>query len=270
MMSFICKFISSMMRDCKKEICLVLLGMVLCLCLLINFAQNLFSFKSGYYALSDEDSVKFNHNIICFAFSDVSRLDEIARKVSEMPDVYGVYLYGSVRAGGIQCGTRLPLMEENRLLTGEIPEELSEGEIITSYAFSSGIKRDVQSNPDEEFTVKEDEGNDFSREYIGSGETVCLDGKNFVNIAEISDPDGHIVTVNDFMELYRESGQSEVTLMYIYDDGFTQEQKQAVEDVITAVRSRTGCGLGQPRRGLNFPLLLNLQGMFCLGWSLLR
>lgn len=74
------------------------------------------------------------------------------------------------------------------------------------------------------------------REFVAKGEKVFVGGKDFINVAEVSGSEGHIVTVEDFIKLYKEKGQGGICLSYIYEKGFSGQQKEEIEKVITAIR----------------------------------
>lgn len=240
MIGFTFKFIISMFHSCFKEICLVLLGMVLCLSLLINYGDSLFTIENEYDNVSDDEAVMYAQNCIYFTFSDVERMDEIVRQVKALPGVYGVYMEGNVGVD-IRCGTRLPLLKRKELLTGSIPKELSEGQIITSHDLlmddDSDIDDIIENSPDGELVILEGDMKETTgREFVAKGEKVFVGGKDFINVAEVSGSEGHIVTVEDFIKLYKEKGQGGICLSYIYEKGFSGQQKEEIEKVITAIR----------------------------------
>lgn len=262
MFEFTGKFIVSMIRDCRKELCLLLISMVLCLCLLLNNGNSAFLFgEVSSEMITDREVLKYSDNRIFFTFPDADRLEEIVEQVSAMPDIYGVYLEGTVGKGiQIQCGTRLPLIDENRLITGKIPSELSDGEVITSYNLlqNHGF---ADENPSEEITAIEEEETEpvFRREYIAKGEKVRIGNRDFENVAEIGNLDGHIVTAGDFFDSYRESGNGEIILSYVYEDGFTGKQKQEVEEVVAAISKPVRIWEGVAGQRLGFSVFIDMM-----------
>lgn len=253
MMEFICKFIISMVWDCKKEVCFLLAGMILCLCLLLYNGNQAFS-----DGITDKETLQYTDNRVLFAFSDAERLEEIVGRVAAVPGVYGVYLYGN--AGGhvkIQCGTRMPMIAKNCLITGKIPKRLSRGEVIASYSMAGD---DIPAGENGEgVAVIEEEEPVFQREFIAQGEKLWLGGREFENVAQISDSGGNIVTVEDFFDIYRESGSGEIILCYIYKDGFTKKQQKEVRDIVVAEREPERIWQGVAGQWIGFSFFMEIM-----------
>lgn len=260
MPEFLCKFILSMIRDCKKELCFLLAGMVLCLCLLLYNGNQIFSDR-----ITDKEVLQYNDNRIFFAFSDADRLGQIVEQVAAMPAVYGVYLYGETDGHvKIQCGTRIPMIADNCLITGKIPKHLSEGEVITSYSLL-GDDMPAAGSLDEGVAKIEEEDPVFQKEFIAQGERVWIGGREFKNVAEISDSDGNIVAADDFFAICKESGNSEIILCYVYENGFTQKQQKKIEDIVAAVKQPERIWQGIAGQGIDFSFFMEIMKYHFLG-----
>lgn len=242
MFYFTFKFIRSMIQENFKELCLVLLGITICLCLLVNYGDSLLTIENDYMDTTDEEAVTDCINRVVFIFCDEEGLDEIIKQLMEQPGIHTVEAEGYVEGGSIRCGSRMPLMKKRECLTGSIPEELSDGQIITSHDLLAGGGHDLQTM----------EGHDLqtTREFIAQGEKIRIAGRDFVNVAEIAGSQGHVVTIQDFIELYKESGSGGITLSYVYENGFTEEQKQEAETLIRVIQKPEKCY--EPDHSLEF------------------
>ena len=62
MFRFSIKFIKSMLWEWKKEICFVMIGIVLCVCVIINFADSFYSFTTMYWGAETKEDLSYNEN----------------------------------------------------------------------------------------------------------------------------------------------------------------------------------------------------------------
>lgn len=240
MLQFTLKFIGSMIRDNFRELCLVLVGITLCLCLLINSGDSMLTIENVYSDTTDEEAVTDFLNRVFFVFSDADGLEKITKRLMEQTGVRTVYADGYAGTQ-IRCGSRMPLIRKQGILTGSIPNILSQGQIITSHDLLTGSVERWDTAPESEsgeLGVGEDEGLEKpeTKEFIAQGDKIRIAGKDFVNVAEIAGSEGHIVTIEDFIELYKESGSGGITFSYVYEKGFTEEQKQEIEALIRTVK----------------------------------
>ena len=229
-----------MINDNLKELCLVLAGITLCLCLLINFGDSIFTIENVYSGITDEEAVTDFKNRVFFTFSDANELETVIKQLMEQAGIHAAYAEGYA-GERIRCGSRIPLIRKHELLTGSIPDNLSQGQIITSHDLLTGGTEGwdlFTENDSGEPAAIADENLEEpeTREFIAQGEKIQIAEKNFVNVAEIAGSEGHIVTIEDFVNLYRVSGSGGITLSYVYEKGFTEEQKQETETLIQSIR----------------------------------
>lgn len=263
MLYFSYKLIKSLLSDCKKELFFVFTGMVICLCLLINFADRFFSFDNGYGTVTDKEAMEYLNNRIYFTFSNIDKVDDIVEQLKQISGIDAVYLQGNV-GQAIQCGTKLPLIKENELVTGSIPKQLSNGQIITSYTL---LFDRMPTNEAGEIitTTEEDTESLIGKEYLGVGEKFQIGSNTYTNVAEMNDPEGHIVTLDDFIHLYKECGQGGIDLFYVYKDGFTEAQKKDVESLVTSIKKPETIQPGIGHEEIDFSFFLETIRDLILG-----
>jgi len=198
--------------------------------------------------VSENEAIEYNDNIVCFSFSDADKLDKIINKLEKVSGISGVYLGGSVEGQAVQCGTKMPLINEDTLVVGRIPEQLSNGQIITSY---TSLFDNMAATA-------------LGKEYMAVGEKIKIGNIEFSNVAEINDPEGHIVSVDDFLALYREYGNDELIMTYVYNNGFTEEQMKKVEVMVTDIKKakRVWQGIGKDGIELSFFLEMVKEHVF--------
>ncbi len=92
MIYFLCKLSLKMITDWKKEILLVMMGIIISSCAVIKFTDNLTNFTRYYYDVKGTEEERiFHENRVHFAFKDSDKLDEILDKLIKQQGIKILY-----------------------------------------------------------------------------------------------------------------------------------------------------------------------------------
>jgi len=225
MLAFSIKFMKSMFTEWWKELIFVVIGLSLCICIILNVAESFFGYSSpdwGESSVSQRDDFEYYNNRINFEFSDTTKIKEVIEEVQKIEGVNEVYLKCTNKEGfEILAGTHMPRITEDGMMTGYMPDKLKDGEVVVSYSALSFIA----SN-----------GIETGKEFVAVGESFRLGNVELGCAAETSLLEYFIVSVNDFKKVYEDSGIGDVTMYYIYEEGFTEQQKKEVKEVVEKVK----------------------------------
>lgn len=225
---FIKNYIFSGIQENKKEITLILCGMVISLCLIFHIGASFFSFSNTYLNTNSTDASEYQFNRIYFSFDNSDKINKIVSTLTDNKYVKGVYLEAALDNGEmIQSGTCMPYIVEDEVMLGHIPKTLKDGEIIISYTILSNAgSRNMLRN-----------GQEYSSSgYAAVGDELTYGVKTYQVIAEMNDPDGNIVTIHDFYEIYDSSGDGAITLSYVFKDGMTDNEKNILSSKIKNIK----------------------------------
>ena len=93
MIYFLCKLSLKMITDWKKEILLVMMGIIISSCAVIKFTDNLTNFTRYYYDVKGTEEERiFHENRVHFAFQDSDKLDEILDKLIKQQGIKNIIL----------------------------------------------------------------------------------------------------------------------------------------------------------------------------------
>ena len=225
MFRFSIKFIKSMLWEWKKEICFVMIGIVLCVCVIINFADSFYSFTTMYWGAETKEDLSYNENRANYMFSGSDKLEEVVEEISKIEGVEEIYMTAETKDNiKILSGTHMPRITKNGVMTGRWPEQLNEGEFIASLGELSNLRH---SNPD----------NEALSDYMAAGETLTISGKELTCVAETGDIAEFILCQKDFLEICKLDKVDTIKMYYIYEDGFTEEKKQQVTECISKIKT---------------------------------
>lgn len=212
MLKFTFKFMKSMFQENKKEVLFVLLGMVLCVFVVLNFTDS--ALGTDY----SEEELAYENNRVTFTFSDIQNLEPVMNAIAEEDGVQNVLVDAAcmieMNEFIIQSGVKLPRIDEDAVFNGEIPKKLAAGEALIS-------TRDAQG----------------PGSFIAVGDTCALGDYDFTNVAQIGYSDiSVIIGMEDFIKLCNEYGHELLEVTYIYEDGFTGEQKKKLETLVADMK----------------------------------
>jgi hypothetical protein len=216
------------MKENKKEITLILCGMVISLCLIFHIGASFFSFTNTYLNTDSTDASEYQFNRIYFSFADSDKINKIVSTLTDNKYVKGVYLEAALDDGEmIQTGTDMPYVVEDEVMLGHIPKTLKDGEIIVSYTILSNTgSRNILRN-----------GQEYSSSgYAAVGDELIYGDKTYQVIAEMNDSNGNIVTIHDFYEIYHSLGDGAITLSYVFKDEMTDKEKNSLSYKINNIK----------------------------------
>ena len=97
MFVFLCRLSLKMIAEWKKEILLVMLGIVISSCAVIKFTDNLTNFRRYYDdAKGTREERIFYENRVHYRFSDARQLPEIVEKLQGQEGIRSVVLRGEL------------------------------------------------------------------------------------------------------------------------------------------------------------------------------
>ena len=253
MFIFSIKFIKSMLWEWKKEISFVVIGIVLCVCVIINFADSFYSFTTMYWGAETKEDLNYNENRMNYTFSGADKLREVVDDVRQIDGVEEVYLRGETEEGiDILTGTCMPRITENGVMTGIWPEKLDDGEFVASLKVLSDLR---YASPD----------NESLSDYMASGEKISISGKELVCVAETGDIDEFILSQNDFIEICNIDNIDRIDMYYIYEDGFTEIKKQEVTEKIKEIKTPVSIEQQETMKGYKFSEFMEQTQSLILG-----
>lgn len=239
MLEFTFQFMKAMIVEWKKELSLVLVGMILCICVILNFTDSVFDVGYLYGWDSSSEAINYNENRVNFIFSDAEGIEEIVDAVYKVDGVSDVFLKATANDNTeILSGTKVPYISSDGIVTGHVPESLAEGEVIVSL---QSLQTQQRESIDE---------NSMNSEYVAVGENVTIDEKEFTCTAEINELAEFVLNQNDFLELYRQGKLDRLTMYYIYENGFTK--KEEVKNLVDRIKAPEAVEEEESRRGIEW------------------
>lgn len=217
MLHLMMRFIRSMIPHSYREMLLVLFGMVCSLFLLMSYVQTIFGFQNNYIGVSDKEAVEYVKNIQYVQYKDSDGMEEIIRFLEEKDGIFGIEMNGMIDGEAMQCGVTLPYIEKGYFLLGTLPSRLEDGEIIISY--SNRITRD-----DEESSI------------MNAGSAYFIGDQGYTIVAEVQSPEGHILSVNDFLQLYKKQGSGPIDFYYRYHDGLSKKEIRDIQRQMDGIK----------------------------------
>ena len=142
---FLARFSWKMIKEWKKEILLVLLGIVICSCVVIKFTDGLTNFRKYYYdSKGTKEERIFYENRVHFSFDDTDQLEQVVEKLQNQDGIRMVVLKGNLelstgKSFAVASYSSLPVFSVNDRAIGTVPEHLKDGTIVLSFAVLDGL-----------------------------------------------------------------------------------------------------------------------------------
>lgn len=272
MFRFLCRLSLKMIADWKKEILLVMLGIVISSCAVIKFTDSLSNFKRYYDDVKGTREERiFHENRVHFRFPDSRQLPEIVEKLKGQEGIRNVILKGDLEIVSgcdfpVAFYSSIPILTEHDNSIGRTPEHVQDGTIVLSYRALCGLEG-RGPEPEEGIVVTYDETTEESpytifyscdQKFPMAGQSYQIVGENF-NFEE------NLLSLNDLMELDQMGKLSGLELIYIYDDDFGDSQMEQAKELIRSVRSWEDTYREQPENTLTVSDYLDMLSDLIIG-----
>ena len=140
MFRFLCKLSLKMIMDWKKEMILVMVGIVISSCAVIKFTDNISHFERYYWDVKGiKEEQIFYENRVHFSFNDSDKLTEIVEQLKNQEGIINVILKGTFeilpyKNFPVAAYSAIPVFSEHDNSIGEVPENVKDGTIVLSFA----------------------------------------------------------------------------------------------------------------------------------------
>ncbi len=243
MFRFLCRLSFKMIMDWKKEMILVMVGIVICSCAVIKFTDNLSSFERNYWDVkgTKEEQV-FYENRVHFSYKDSDKVVEVVEQLKNQEGINNVVLKGNMEIVpgarfSVASYSAVPVLSVHDLSIGKMPEKVADGTIVLSYQALVNLER-MSSNiggEDVELLDGEIEKSKF-KVFYSCDQQFSIGKKSYDVVAENFDFWENLLSLNDFIELDKTEKLSDLELVYIYDEDFSDRQKMQAANLVQSIK----------------------------------
>lgn len=273
MFQFLCKLSLKMIADWKKEMLLIMAGMVICSCAVIKFTDNLTNFEHYYYdAKGTKEEQVFYENRVHFTFLDAENLPQAVEHLKNQEGIRNVILKGNCEIVSghdfkVASYSSVPILTEHDNSIGKMPEQVEDGTIVLSFQALDSLEGSMPDIVEDEVVeiLDEDPRQTAYTVFYSCGQKFPMAGRSYQIVAENFFFSENLLSLNDFMELDKAGKLSKVELIYIYDDSFSDSQMAEAEEQIRAVREWEDTYKEQPQNTLEVSDYLDLMGKSVIG-----
>lgn len=243
MFRFLCRLSIKMITDWKKEMLLVILGIIISSCAVIKFTHNITNFKHYYYgAKGIRDEKIFYENRVHFSFKNSEKLDDAIELLKKQDGICNVVLTGNAKINSthnfpVASYSSIPILTKYDNSIGTTPDQIEDGTIVLSFLALFNLEG-AGPDPTEGIAETYEEGIQKSgyQVFYSCDQKFPMAGKTYQIVAENFNFKENLLSLHDFLELDQEGKLSEIELIYIYDDDFNDYQMAQAEELIRSVK----------------------------------
>lgn len=274
MIYFLCKLSLKMITDWKKEILLVMMGIIISSCAVIKFTDNLTNFTRYYYDVKGTEEERiFHENRVHFTFQDSDKLDEILDKLIKQQGVKNIILKGNFQITSgydfpVAFYYSTPILTEYDNSIGTTPDQVKDGTIVLSYgalADLGGAGNNTGNVGEINETYNENGENKIYKSFYTRNEKFPMGSKSYQVTAENFIFQENLISLNDFMALDTTGKVDDLELIYIYDNNFTRDQMIHAENVIRTIKPWNDSYKEQPKNTLEISDYIDLMSDLIIG-----
>jgi len=232
-----------MIMDWKKEMALVMVGIIICSCAVIKFTDNMSGFKRNYWDVkgTKEEQV-FYENRVHFSYKDSEKLTEVVEQLKNQKGINNVVLKGNMeivpgRKFPVASYSAVPVLSVHDNSIGKMPEKVAEGTIVLSYQALDNLLSAYSNIGDEVVETYDGEKKESKyKVFYSCDQQFPIGKKSFDVVAENFYFEENLLSQNDFMELDKTGKLSDLELIYIYDEDFSDSQKMQAANLVQSVK----------------------------------
>jgi len=235
-----------MIMEWKKEMILVMVGIIISSCAVIKFTDNISNFENYYWDVKGirEEQI-FYENRVHFSYSDSEKLVEVVEQLKNQEGIINVILKGNIeilqgKNFPVASYSAVPVLSKHDSSIGKMPENVKDGTIVLSYAALmnlEGMNTGLDDNPGEIVLTEGEVVEESKYKIFYSCDQRFPIGKKLYNVvAENFNFEENLLSQNDFMELNQTEKLSDLELIYIYDEGFSDSQKRQAEKLVQSIK----------------------------------
>lgn len=246
MFRFLCKLSFKMIMDWKKEMVLVMVGMVISSFAMIKFTDNISHFERYYWDVKGiKEEQIFYENRVHFSFNDSDKLTEVVEQLKNQEGIINVILKGTfeILPGEnfpVATYSTIPVLSKHDTSIGKVPENVKDGTIVLSFASLmnlEGMGTGLDDDPGEVIMTEGEIVEKSKYEIFYSCDQKFPMGKKLYDIvAENFNFDENLLSQNDFMELSQTEKFLDLELIYIHDEDFSDSQKTQAADLVQSIK----------------------------------
>lgn len=246
MFCFLCKLSFKMIMDWKKEMALVMVGIVISSCAVIKFTDNISNFERYYRDVKGiKEEQIFYENRVHFSFNDSDKLTEVVEQLKNQEGIINVILKGTFeilpgKNFPVAAYSAIPVLSKHDNSIGEVPENVKDGTIVLSFSSLMNLEGMGTGLEDEPGEVVETEGeiveNSKYEIFYSCDQKFPIGKKLYDIVAENFNFEENLLSQNDFMELSKTEKFSDLELIYIYDEDFSDSQKTQAADLVQSIK----------------------------------
>lgn len=226
--------------DWKKEMLLIITGIIISSCAVIKFTDNITNFKHYYDDVKGTREERiFHENRVHFSFMDSENLDKIVAQLKNKEGIQNVILKGNVEIVSghdftVASYSSIPILTEYDNSIGTTPEQVEDGTIVLSYGTLCSLEGGTASAPEEGVVMTYGESPEKTTYsvFYSCDQMFPMAGKSYQIVAENFNFEENLLSLHDFLELDKEGKLSGIELVYIYEDGFSDDQMAQAEKLI--------------------------------------
>ncbi len=270
---FLYRLSLKMIMDWKREILLVMLGIIISSCAVIKFTDNITNFQHYYYdTKGTREERVFYENRVHFSFTNSEKLDQVIKKLKEQKGICNVILKGNVEIipghdFAVASYSSIPMLTEHDNSIGTTPAQVEDGTIVLSYGTLCSLEGSRTPDPGDGIIVTygEEPPKSSYTVFYSCNELFPMAGSSYRIVAENFNFEENLLSQNDFMELDRAGRLSDVELIYIYNDDFSSTQMAQAEELIRSVKPYESTYREQPDNTLSVSDYLDFMSNLILG-----
>ena len=273
MFHFFCRLSLKMIIDWKREMLLIISGIIISSCAVIKFTDNITNFKHYYDDVKGTREERiFHENRIHFSFKDSDNLDEIVAQLKNKEGIQNVILKGSVEIipghdFAVASYSSIPILTEYDNSIGTTPEQVKDGTIVLSYGSLCSLEGRAAPDPEDGVVITYGEIAEKTpyTVFYSCDQTFPMAGKSYQIVAENFHFDENLLSLHDFLELDQKGKLSGIELVYIYDDGFSDRQMAQAEELIRSSKPWETTYKEHPDNTLSVSDYLDLMSNLIIG-----
>lgn len=273
MFRFLYKLSLKMITDWKKEMLLIILGIIISSCAVIKFTDSIANFKHYYDDVKGTKEERiFHENRVHFTFSDSDKLEEVVEQLKKEKGIQNVILKGNAEIVSghdfaVATYSSIPILTEYDNSIGTTPEQVEDGTIVLSY--ESLCSLEGSTTPDSEdgvvSTYKETTEKAPYTVFYSCDQTFPMTGKSYQIVAENFNFEENLLSLHDFLELDKEGKLSGIELVYIYEDDFSDSQMAQAGELIHSFKPWQTTYIEHPDNTLSVSDYLDLMSNLIIG-----
>jgi len=241
---FLYRLSLKMIMDWKREIFLVMLGIIISSCAVIKFTDNITNFQHYYDDVKGTREERiFHENRIHFSFANCDKLEQVVEQLKHQNGICNVILRGNVEIipghdFAVASYSSIPMLTEHDNSIGTTPAQVEDGTIVLSYGTLCSLEGSRAPDPGDGIIVTygEEPPKSSYTVFYSCNELFPMAGSSYRIVAENFNFEENLLSQNDFMELDRAGRLSDVELIYIYNDDFSNKEMAHMETLIRSVK----------------------------------